>query len=61
MLALSSSFVSGYAGPMPAAQARTEVKMINQDGLKALAKAQNPVLGFYDPLSERQARGEGRT
>jgi hypothetical protein len=47
-LALSPLLSSGYA----AAPARAgTVNMMTPDGLKEMAKAQNPVVGFYDPLN----------
>jgi len=52
MLSLSSAALS-YTSPamMPQAQARASVSMYSKGDLEALAKTQNPVVGFYDPLN----------
>merc|ERR1719426_522188 len=36
---------------MPQAAQRAAVNMASLDGLKSIAKAQNPVVGYYDPLN----------
>lgn len=51
MLSLSSAALS-FTAPamMPQAQSRAAVSMETQSDLQALAKTQNPVVGFFDPL-----------
>lgn len=36
-------------------------QMMQLDSLKELAKAQNPVVGYFDPLSARQSNTLART
>merc|ERR1740127_140273 len=51
-MALSTvvALAPGYLAPAPAPRVR-DVKMMELSGLKELAKKQNPVLGYYDPLN----------
>jgi hypothetical protein len=43
---------AGFAGPAPASVVqRVQPSMLDLDGLKKLAKEQNPVVGYYDPLN----------
>jgi len=53
MLALSSLSSTSFAGPALRAtvQAPAPVQMVALDELKGLAKAQNPALGYFDPLN----------
>jgi len=55
MLSLSSAALS-FTAPamMPQAQSRAAVSMETQSDLQALAKTQNPVVGFFDPLKLSQ-------
>jgi hypothetical protein len=51
MLSLCSAALSFNAPAMvPQAQARSHVNMLDQKGLADLAKTQNPVVGYFDPL-----------
>ena len=46
-----SSMSAGFAGPAPASVVqRVQPSMLGLDGLKKIAKEQNPVIGYYDPL-----------
>merc|ERR1719199_2266853 len=40
-----------FAGPAPMARATASVQMSAVDDLKSLAKEQNPLIGYYDPLN----------
>jgi len=42
---------AGYASPMALPQSRVAASMVDINGLKDLAKSQNPVVGYYDPLN----------
>jgi len=50
MLASSVALTTGYASVAPVGRTST-VNMMQLDGLKDLAKSQNPVVGYYDPLN----------
>merc|ERR1719482_2438146 len=54
MLSLFSatpSFAPAVATRSAVAPAKGSVSMLDKPGLEALAKTQNPVLGYFDPLS----------
>jgi len=58
MLASFSTFATGYAGARAAttlvSQTRSVAPAMSSADLEALAKAQNPALGYYDPLNLAQ-------
>jgi len=54
MLSSVAALTNGYVAPaLP--QSRITANMMNLGGLKDLAKSQNPVLGYYDPLNLAEA------
>jgi len=51
MLSMLSSPFAYMPTPLGKTAPARSVNMMDQDGLKSLAKTQNPVLGYFDPLS----------
>jgi hypothetical protein len=51
MLSSVAALTNGYTSPMALPQSRVAASMVDINGLKDLAKSQNPVVGYYDPLN----------